>query len=99
MIEKKLKSEELEREEILQEIGALDFLIVNKKKDLEEYDNNIIKKTALNKVIETISSDIVTIRGSYFYSAQGNKIVDDLGNPYLLMLLREILVLRRFLIK
>ena len=82
MIEKKLKSEELEREEILQEIGALDFLIVNKKKDLEEYDNNIIKKTALNKVIETISSDIVTIRGSYFYSAQGNKIVDDLGNPY-----------------
>ena len=82
MIEKKLKSEELEREEILQEIGALDFLIVNKKKDLEEYDNNIIKKTALNKVIETISSDITTIRGSYFYSAQGNKIVDDLGNPY-----------------
>ena len=82
MIEKKLKSEELEREEILQEIGALDFLIVNKKKDLEEYDNNIIKKTALNKAIETISSDIVTIRGSYFYSAQGNKIVDDLGNPY-----------------
>ena len=82
MIEKKLKSEELEREEILQEIGALDFLIVNKKKDLEEYDNNIIKKTALNKVIETISSDIVTIRGSYFYSAQGDKIVDDLGNPY-----------------
>ena len=82
MIEKKLKSEELEREEILQEIGALDFLIVNKKKDLEEYDNNIIKKTALNKAIETISSDIVTMRGSYFYSAQGNKIVDDLGNPY-----------------
>ena len=82
MIEKKLKSEELEREEILQEIGALDFLIVNKKKDLEEYDNNIIKKTALNKAIETISSDITTIRGSYFYSAQGNKIVDDLGNPY-----------------
>lgn len=82
MIEKKLKSEELEREEILQEIGALDFLIVNKKKDLEEYDNNIIKKTALNKVIETISNDITTIRGSYFYSAQGNKIVDDLGNPY-----------------
>ena len=82
MIEKKLKSEELEREEILQEIGALDFLIVNKKKDLEEYDNNIIKKNALNKVIETISSDITTIRGSYFYSAQGNKIVDDLGNPY-----------------
>ena len=82
MIEKKLKSEELEREEILQEIGALDFLIVNKKKDLEEYDNNIIKKNALNKVIETISSDIVTMRGSYFYSAQGNKIVDDLGNPY-----------------
>ena len=82
MIEKKLKSEELEREEILQEIGALDFLIVNKKKDLEEYDNNIIKKNALNKAIETISSDIVTIRGSYFYSAQGNKIVDDLGNPY-----------------
>ena len=82
MIEKKLKSEELEREEILQEIGALDFLIVNKKKDLEEYDNNIIKKTALNKAIETISSDITTIRGSYFYSAQGNKIVDDLGSPY-----------------
>ena len=82
MIEKKLKSEELEREEILQEIGALDFLIVNKKKDLEEYDNNIIKKTALNKVIETISSDITTIRGSYFYSTQGNKIVDDLGSPY-----------------
>lgn len=82
MIEKKLKSEELEREEILQEIGALDFLIVNKKKDLEEYDNNIIKKNALNKVIETISNDITTIRGSYFYSAQGNKIVDDLGNPY-----------------
>ena len=82
MIEKKLKSEELEREEILQEIGALDFLIVNKKKDLEEYDNNIIKKTALNKVIETISSDIVTIRGNYFYSTQGDKIVDDLGNPY-----------------
>lgn len=82
MIEKKLKSEELEREEILQEIGALDFLIVNKKKDLEEYDNNIIKKTALNKVIETISNDITTIRGSYFYSAQGNKIIDDLGNPY-----------------
>ena len=82
MIEKKLKSEELEREEILQEIGALDFLIVNKKKDLEEYDNNIIKKTALNKAIETISSDIVTIRGSYFYSTQGNKIVDDLGDPY-----------------
>ena len=82
MIEKKLKSEELEREEILQEIGALDFLIVNKKKDLEEYDNNIIKQSALNKVIETISSDITTIRGSYFYSAQGNKIVDDLGDPY-----------------
>lgn len=82
MIEKKLKSEELEREEILQEIGALDFLIVNKKKDLEEYDNNIIKQSALNKVIETISSDIVTIRGSYFYSAQGDKIVDDLGDPY-----------------
>lgn len=82
MIEKKLKSEELEREEILQEIGALDFLIVNKKKDLEEYDNNIIKQSALNKVIETISSDIVTIRGNYFYSTQGNKIVDDLGDPY-----------------
>ena len=82
MIEKKLKSEELEREEILQEIGALDFLIVNKKKDLEEYDNNIIKQSALNKVIETISSDIVTIRGSYFYSTQGDKIVDDLGDPY-----------------
>ena len=82
MIEKKLKSEELEREEILQEIGALDFLIVNKKKDLEEYDNNIIKKTALNKVIETISSDITTIRGNYFYSTQGDKIVDDLGDPY-----------------
>lgn len=82
MIEKKLKSEELEREEILQEIGALDFLIVNKKKDLEEYDNNIIKQSALNKVIETISSDIVTIRGNYFYSTQGDKIVDDLGDPY-----------------
>ena len=82
MIEKKLKSEELEREEILQEIGALDFLIVNKKKDLEEYDNNIIKQSALNKVIETISSDIVTTRGSYFYSTQGDKIVDDLGDPY-----------------
>ena len=82
MIEKKLKSEELEREEILQEIGALDFLIVNKKKDLEEYDNNIIKQSALNKVIETISSDIITTRGSYFYSTQGDKIVDDLGDPY-----------------
>ena len=82
MIEKKLKSEELEREEILQEIGALDFLIVNKKKDLEEYDNNIIKQSALNKVIETISSDIVTTRGNYFYSTQGDKIVDDLGDPY-----------------
>ena len=82
MIEKKLKSEELEREEILQEIGALDFLIVNKKKDLEEYDNNIIKQSALNKVIETISSDIITIRGNYFYSTQGDKIVDDLGDPY-----------------
>lgn len=82
MIEKKLKSEELEREEILQEIGALDFLIVNKKKDLEEYDNNIIKQSALNKVIETISSDIVTIRGNYFYSTQGDKIIDDLGDPY-----------------
>lgn len=82
MIEKKLKSEELEREEILQEIGALDFLIVNKKKDLEEYDNNINKKTALDKVIKTISSDIVTTRGSYFYSTQGNRIVDDLGDPY-----------------
>ena len=82
MIEKKLKSEELEREEILQEIGALDFLIVNKKKDLEEYDNNIIKQSALNKVIETISSDIVTIRGNHFYSTQGDKIVDDLGDPY-----------------
>ena len=82
MIEKKLKSEELEREEILQEIGALDFLIVNKKKDLEEYDNNIIKQSALNKVIETISSDITTIRGNYFYSTQGDKIVDDLGDPY-----------------
>ena len=82
MIEKKLKSEELEREEILQEIGALDFLIVNKKKDLEEYDNNIIKQSALNKVIETISSDIITTRGNYFYSTQGDKIVDDLGDPY-----------------
>lgn len=82
MIEKKLKSEELEREEILQEIGALDFLIVNKKKDLEEYDNNIIKQSALNKVIETISSDIIATRGNYFYSTQGDKIVDDLGDPY-----------------
>lgn len=82
MIEKKLKSEELEREEILQEIGALDFLIINKKKDLEEYDNNIIKQAALNKVIETISNDIINTRGSYFYSTQGDKIVDDLGDPY-----------------
>lgn len=82
MIEKKLKSEELEREEILQEIGALDFLIINKKKDLEEYDNNIIKQTALNTVIKTICSDIVTTRGSYFYSTQYDKIVDDLGDPY-----------------
>lgn len=81
-IDKKLKSEELEREEILQEIGALDFLIVNKKKDLEEYDNNIIKQKALNKVIETISNDIVTTRGSYFYSTQGTNVVDELGNPY-----------------
>ena len=82
MIEKKLKSEELEREEILQEIGALDFLIVNKKKDLEEYDNNIIKKTALDTVIKTLCSDIITTRGNYFYSTQGDKIVDDLGDPY-----------------
>lgn len=82
MIEKKLKSEELEREEILQEIGALDFLIVNKKKDLEEYDNNIIKQSALDKVIKTLCSDIITTRGNYFYSTQGDKIVDDLGDPY-----------------
>ena len=82
MIEKKLKSEELEREEILQEIGALDFLIINKKKDLEEYDNNIIKQTALNTLIKTLCSDIVTTRGSYFYSTQYDKIVDDLGDPY-----------------
>ena len=81
-IDKKLKSEELEREEILQEIGALDFLIVNKKKDLEEYDNNIIKQTALNTAIKIISSDIVTTRGSYFYALQGTNVVDELGDPY-----------------
>ncbi len=81
-IEKKLKSEELEREEILQEIGALDFLIINKKKDLEEYDNNIIKQTALNTAIKTICKNIVTTRGSYFYALQGTNVVDELGDPY-----------------
>lgn len=81
-IEKKLKSEELEREEILQEIGALDFLIINKKKDLEEYDNNIIEQNTLNEEIKNLSNDIVTTRGSYFYSLQGANVVDELDNPY-----------------
>lgn len=81
-IDKKLKSEELEREEILQEIGALDFLIINKKKDLEEYDNNIIEQNTLNEEIKNLSNDIVTTRGSYFYSLQGANVVDELGNPY-----------------
>ena len=82
VLEKNLKSKESEREEILQEIGALDLLIVTKRKDLDTYNTNIEKRDILTKEIKDICNDIMVKRGNNFYCTQDGETIDELGTPY-----------------